>query len=100
MVMLVASMSVMAADDVTITGEVHYDWLSDMDTQYAYDSDAELVITAVVDEFNTAVVDFDYAQDSPASTNKIQLDKAYFTTDIGGFAGLTDMGVTITTVWG
>ena len=100
MLMLVASMSVMAADDVTITGEVHYDWLSDMDTQYAYDSDAELVITAVVDEFNTAVVDFDYAQDSPASTSNIQLDKAYFTTAIGKFAGLEDMGVTITTVWG
>ncbi len=99
MVMLVASMSVMASD-VTTSGQVQFEWAQDMETLYDYNGDAEIVVTAVVDEYNTAVVDFDYAQNSPASTNVIQLDKAYFTTAIGKYAGLEDMGVTITLVWG
>ena len=99
MVLLVAGMSVMA--DSTVKGQVQYEWLQDFDTLYNYNGDAEIVVNAEVDEFNTATVDFDYAQDAgPASTNKIQLDKAYFTTAIGKYAGLEDMGVSITLIWG
>ena len=99
MVMLVASMSVMASD-VTVSGQVQYEWAQDFETLYDYNADAELVVTAVVDDYNTAVVDFDYTQNSPATTNMISLDKAYFTTAIGKYAGLEDMGVTITLIWG
>ena len=99
MVMLVASMSVMASD-VAVSGQVQYEWAQDFDTLYDYNADAEMVATATVDDYNTAVIDFDYAQDDPASTSKIQLDKAYFTTAIGKYAGLEEMGVTISLIWG
>ncbi len=100
MVLLVASMSVMASD-VTITGQVEYSWFQDFGAVYDYNGDAELNFNAVVDDFNTARLEIDYAQDiGPASTNKIQLDKAYITTAIGKYAGLEDMGVSITSKWG
>ena len=100
MVMLVASMSVMASD-VAVSGQVQYEWAQDFDTLYDYNGDAEIVATATVDDYNTAVVDFDYAQDAgTASTSNIQLDKAYFTTAIGKYAGLEEMGVTISLIWG
>jgi hypothetical protein len=100
MVLLVASMSVMASD-VTISGQVQYEWLQDFDTLYDYNGDAELVAKATVDDYNTATIDFDYAQDAgPASTSMIQLDKAYFTTAIGKYLGVEEMGVSITSTWG
>ena len=99
MVLLVAGMSVMA--DSTVKGQVQYEWFQDMDTVYDYNGDAEIVVQAEVDDFNTATIDFDYAQDGPpATTSTIQLDKAYFTTAIGKYAGLEDMGVSVTLIWG
>ena len=106
MVLLVASMSVMA--EAEVKGQVQYEWAQDFDTAYDYNADAEIVVQAEVDDFNTATIDFDYAQDGGedpagsgnASTSKIQLDKAYFTTAIGKYAGLEDMGVSVTLIWG
>ena len=117
MVMLVASMSVMASD-VTVSGETLFEWYQDMEGIYEGNGDGELVIAAVVDDYNTANLDFDvqaidnieidWATFDPAtgagvdevSKNTIQLDRAYFTTAIGKYAGLEEMGVSITLNWG
>ena len=93
MVMLAASMSVMASD-VTISGETLFEWYQDMDTIYEGNGDGELKATAVVDDYNTAIVLIE------AVAGDMMLKDAYFTTAIGKYAGLDDMGVTIDLSWG
>jgi hypothetical protein len=97
--MLLLGMSVMASD-VTISGETLFEWFQDFEAEYQYNADAELVVKAVVDDYNTANVDFDYAQDAAGTASMITLDRAYFVTAIGKYAGLEEMGVTIDLTWG
>jgi len=95
MVLLACSMSVMASD-VTISGETLFEWFGDFDSEYQFNGDVELVVKAVVDDYNTANVDFDVDQ----SDNSVVLDRGYFTTALGKYLGLGEMGVTITVDWG
>ncbi len=93
MVMLVASMSVMASD-VTVSGETLFEWYQDMDTIYEGNGDGELKATAVVDDYNTSIVLIE------AVAGDMMLKDAYFTTALGKYFGVEDMGVTITLNWG
>jgi hypothetical protein len=97
--MLLLGMSVMASD-VTISGETLFEWFGDFGAEYQYNGDVELVVKAVVDDYNTANVDFDYAQDATGSPSMITLDRGYFVTAIGKYAGVEEMGVTIDLTWG
>jgi hypothetical protein len=84
------------ASDVTIGGEVMYKWWTDADSEYLGDTDAELLVTAVVDDYNTAKLDWEAVNDA----DTLQIDESYFTTEWGKYLGTEDMGVTITTYWG
>ena len=99
MVLLVTSMSVMASD-LTISGENLFEWFGDLATEYQYNGDAELVVKAVVDDYNTGNLDIDYAQDATGTASMITLDRGYFTTALGKYVGLEEMGVTIELTWG
>jgi hypothetical protein len=88
------------ASDVTISGETLFEWFGDFGAEYQYNADAELVVKAVVDDYNTANVDFDYAQDAMGTASMITLDRGYFVTAVGKYAGVEEMGVTIDLTWG
>jgi hypothetical protein len=109
MVLVVASMSVMAGD-LTVSGEALYEFYHDFDSVYGYNGDGEIQVLMVVDDFNTAKVMFEYTENGDdgtggagtagASGNVINLDEANFTTALGKYLGLEEMGVTVTLIWG
>jgi hypothetical protein len=84
------------ASDVTVGGQVQYEFLTDFGTQYITNTDAELTVKAVVDDYNSAKLDWEAAND----TDQLQIDESYFTTEWGKYLGTEEMGVTITTYWG
>ena len=94
--LLVCSLSAMASD-VTVGGEVMYLFYTDIDSVYLGDEDAELLVTAVVDDYNSAKLDWEH---DGTGGDGLAIDEAYFTTEWGKYLGLEDMGVTITTIWG
>jgi hypothetical protein len=101
--LLVSSLSVMASD-VTFSGETMLTFWTDMETEYLEDGDAELIVTAVVDDYNTAKLDIEAGHENVADDlrtgDALQIDEAYFTTEWGKYLGTEDMGITITTYWG
>jgi hypothetical protein len=117
MVLLVCSMSVVAQDNITISGETLYEFYHDLDSEYGWNGDAEIMVQAVVDDYNTANVKIEYVQggvsyDAAAlggpvisiidegGPSYMELNRGYFTTALGKYVGLEDMGVTITVDWG
>jgi hypothetical protein len=64
--MMLLGMSLMAAD-VTFSGQSQFEWFQDFGPEYQYNADAELVATVVVDDYNTAKIDFQFDQDAPAA---------------------------------
>jgi hypothetical protein len=94
--MMLLGMSLMAAD-VTFSGQSQFEWFQDFGPEYQYNADAELVATVVVDDYNTAKIDFQFDQDAPAA---LELDRGYFETALGKFMGTEEMGVDVTLTWG
>jgi hypothetical protein len=110
-------MSVVAQDNITISGETLYEFYHDLDSEYGWNGDAEIMVQAVVDDYNTANVKIEYVQggvsyDAAAlggpvisiidegGPSYMELNRGYFTTALGKYVGLEDMGVTITVDWG
>ena len=93
-IMMLLGMSLMASD-ITFSGETMYKFWSDLDENYFQDGDVEFIIKATVDDYNSVVVDLE--ADGAAN---VVVDDGYFTSEIGKYAGLEDMGVSITVNWG
>lgn len=116
MVLLVASMSVMA--EITLSGQVQYEWYQDFKSVYGYNADAELQFDAMVDDFNTAVIKLEYQQgvydtgflfqvDPKAAVQGqnppagwMEINKAYIDTKIGKLFGWEESGIQLNVIWG
>jgi hypothetical protein len=97
--MMLLGMSLMAAD-VTTSGQVQFEWFQDFGNEYQFNADAELVATAVVDDYNTAKIDIQFDQGGTTGSDAIELDRAYFETALGKFMGTEEMGVDVELTWG
>jgi len=110
MVLLVCGMSVFAQSDITITGQTLYEFYHDFDSVYGWNGDAEIQVKAVVDDYTTATVKVEYVQGgitvmgitglAEGGPSYIELNRGYFTSALGKYLGLEEMGVTITVDWG
>jgi hypothetical protein len=95
--MMLLGMYVMASD-VTISGETLLEFYFDYDggdSVYIQNGDVEVIVKAVVDDYNTAQVDME-----AANTDNVVIDEGFFTSEVGKYAGLEDMGVSLTVRFG
>jgi hypothetical protein len=93
--MMLLGMSLMASD-VMISGETMFKFWSDLDEEYLQDGDVEVIFKADVDDYNSILIDLEATGAGP----DIVVDEGRFTTEVGKYAGLEDMGVSITVMWG
>lgn len=91
------------AQDVTISGTTDHAWQFG-DGVYQYGTgEADVKVTAVVDDFNTAVIQLEDEElatldPSLAGEDFVEVDNAYIDTDLGAALGLGDMASVMTRV--
>jgi hypothetical protein len=86
------------AQDVTISGTTDHAWQFG-DAAYQYGTgEADVKVTAVVDDINTAVIQLEDEENAAGGEDFVEVDNAYLDTNLGAAFGLGDTASVMTRV--